>query len=75
MARYLHTFPMVPRKRHQYTKLFNREDKAIMEYKRNMAFRSFVNDWNNNVPEMMGWSITQFYDAYQKGNVQLTLSF
>lgn len=70
MARYIHTFP----KRHQYSKLFNTEDKAIMEYKRNMAFRNFVNNWNTDVSEMMGWSITQFYNAYQKGNVQLTLA-
>lgn len=75
MSRYLHTFPRVCKKRQNYSKLLNKEDKAKMQYNRDMAFRKFVAEWNADVPELMGWSLDDFYKAYQQNGLQLAFSF
>ena len=45
-----------------------------MEYNKDMAFRSFVLTWNTDVPELLGWSLADFYDAYKNNGRQLTLA-
>jgi hypothetical protein len=46
-----------------------------MEYNRNMDFRSFVLNWNADMPELLGWSLADFYKAYKNNGYQLTLAF
>jgi hypothetical protein len=55
--------------------LFNEEDKAKMQYNKDMKFRKFVNEWQADAPELMGWSLLDFYRAYQNNGVQLAFSF
>lgn len=73
--RYTHTYPHNRKKKPDYSILFNEEDKAKIEYNKNMSFRKFVAEWNADVPELMGWSLLDFYRAYQKNGVQLAFSF
>ena len=75
MSRYCHTFPYQRKCKPDYSKLFNEEDKAKMEYNRNMDFRSFVLNWNADMPELLGWSLLDFYKAYKNNGYQLTLAF
>ena len=65
MARYFHSYPHLPKK-HNYSKLFNDEDKAKLMYNRDMAFRSFV----DSAPNM---SLANLYTIYKGGAVQLQL--
>ena len=71
MARYNHTFPAPRRK---VSVLFNDTDNAILAYKRDVAFREFVNEWNKDIPELMGWSLVDFHRAYKKKQDYLQLS-
>lgn len=75
MSKYFHTFPRAYKKRPSYTALFTEEDKAKMEYNKNMSFRKFVAEWNADAPELLGWSLLDFYNAFKKGGVQLAFSF
>jgi hypothetical protein len=45
-----------------------------MEYNRNMDFRSFVQNWNADVAELLGWSLLDFYKAYKNNGYQLSLA-
>jgi hypothetical protein len=74
MSRYYHTFPHQYKRKPDYSKLFNGEDKAKMEYNRNMDFRSFVQNWNTDMPELLAWSLLDFYKAYKNNGFQLTLA-
>ena len=74
MSRYYHTYPHKRRPRPNYAKLFNEEDKAKMEYNRNIDFRSFVQNWNIDMPELLNWSLLDFYKAYKNNGYQLTLA-
>ena len=74
MARYYHAYLQKRRPRPNHAKLFNEEDKARMEYNRNMDFRSFVLNWNTDVPELMAWSLLDFHKAYKNNGLQLTLA-
>ena len=56
-----------------YAPLFNSEDFARMQYNKNTAFRRFVEEWNADLPELLGWTLTDFYLAFQTGCAQLTL--
>jgi hypothetical protein len=75
MSRYFHSFPRAYKKRPNYTALFTEEDKAKMEYNKNMSFRRFVAEWNADAPELLGWSLLDFYKAFKKGGVQIAFSF
>ena len=66
MNRYYHTYPQRRKPRPNYAKLFNEEDKA--------DFRSFVQNWNADVPELLNWTILDFYKAYKNNGYQLTLA-
>ena len=73
--RYCKTYPIVHKRRINYAVLFNnKEDKAQMAYNRDMAFRRFVSEWNADVPELMAWSLADFYKAYLSGGAQLSLT-
>lgn len=74
MSRYYHTFPHQRKCKPDYAKLFNEEEKIKMEYNKDMAFRSFVQNWNADVPELLGWSLADFYKAYKNNGYQLTLA-
>ena len=51
------------------------DDFARMQYNKNMSFRNFVHEWNADAPELLDWSLADFYLAYQSGGVaQLKLS-
>lgn len=68
MARYTHNWPGIPKKRRGYSNLFNNEeDKARLAYNKDMAFRKFVNEWNTDIPELLSWSLVDFYRAYNDG--------
>ena len=71
--RYYHTTPMTYKKKVNYAPLFNSEDYAKMQYNKDMKFRQFVHEWNADWPELMGWTLTDFYLAYQSQGVQLKL--
>lgn len=73
--RYFHTYPQIRKRKPDYSKLFNEEDKAKLEFNKNMEFRKFVLTWNSDAAELLGWSLSDFYRAYQKNGVQLVLSF
>ena len=75
MSRYFHTFPKAYKRKPDYSKLFNEEDKAKMQYNKDMKFRQFVSEWQADAPELMGWSLLDFYRAYQNNGVQLAFSF
>lgn len=75
MSRYFHTFPKTYKRKSDYSKLFNEEDKAKMQYNKDMKFRKFVSEWQADAPELMGWSLLDFYRAYQNNGVQLAFSF
>lgn len=72
MARHYHAYRQW--RRPDFSKMLNKEDKARMEYNKDMAFRSFVLTWNTDVPELLGWSLADFYDAYKNNGRQLTLA-
>ena len=76
MARYYHSYPRHYKKRPNYANLFNDNGiKAKMLYNKDMAFRRFVIEWNADEPELMGWTLTDFYMAYKNGkSVQLKLA-
>ena len=74
-ARYIRTYPIVRKKRINYSVLFTFEDKAKMEYNRNMKFRKFVAEWHKDEPELMGWTLLDFYTAFVRGGYQLKISF
>lgn len=75
MSRYYHTLPKTYKRKPNYSKLFNEEDKAKMQYNNDMKFRQFVSEWQCDAPELLGWSLLDFYRAYQKNGVQLAFSF
>lgn len=75
MSRYFHTFPKTCKRKPDYSKLFNEEDKAKMQYNKDMKFRHFVSEWQADAPELMEWSLLDFYRAYQNNGVQLAFSF
>lgn len=65
-----------PRKKPNYSKLFdNDEDKAKMLYNKDMNFRIFVQEWNGDDAELIGWPLVDFYKAYTKGGYQLEFNF
>jgi hypothetical protein len=74
-ARYIKYYPTIRKKRINYSVLFTFEDKAKMEYNRNMKFRKFVSEWHADEPELMGWSLLDFYTAFVRGGYQLKISF
>lgn len=72
--KYYHTYPQVRKKTPtNYSPLFSAEEYAKMRYNKDMNFRKFVHEWNADWPELMGWSLTDFYLAYQSQGVQLKL--
>ena len=73
--RYYHTFPRTCKRKPKCTKLFNESDKAKMEYNKDMVFRRFVSEWQADAPELLGWSLLDFYHAYKENGVQLSFSF
>jgi hypothetical protein len=64
-----------PRAKQNFAKLISESDKAKLEFNKNMEFRKFVLTWNSDAVELLGWSLSDFYRAYQKNGVQLVLSF
>ena len=73
--KYRHSWTSANKHRRGYFKLFNEEDNARLAYNKDMAFRTFVNEWNADMPELMSWSLKDFYRAYQSRCVQLRFSF
>ena len=62
-----HTYPKKPT---NHSPLFGfADDFAKMKYNKDMGFRRFVHEWNADIPELMGWSLADFYLAYQTGGV------
>lgn len=70
MARYLHSFPPIKKKRRGYANLITAEEKAKMQYQRDMAFKEFVNR-NNEVAK----SYADHYKAYTQKYTQLEFAF
>ena len=74
MSRHYRSYPVNAPKKQNYHKLFTLEDEAKLAYNRDMAFRYFVNEWHAEIPELMGWELTDFYCHYKFGRVaQLSL--
>ena len=44
-----------------------------MAYNRDMEFREFVLNWDKDNPELLAWSLADFYDVYK--NKQMVLGF
>ena len=52
-------------KKENFAALFNNDDdKAQMLYNRDMCFRDFVLNWDNGNPNLLGWTLADFYRAY-----------
>lgn len=51
-------------KKENYAKLFNDDDKGKLLFARDGKFRDFVNNWDKDNPNLLGWTIGQFYSAY-----------
>lgn len=61
--------------RRGYFRLFTETETAKSAYNTDMAFRKFVNEWNKDAPELLSWTLTDFYHAYKNGKAyQLSLS-
>ena len=61
--------------RRGYFRLFSEKETAKYTYNTDMAFRMFVNEWNKDAPELLSWSLVDFYRAYKNGkSYQPTLS-
>lgn len=61
-------------KKHDFSKLFNKDDEAKMAYNEDMLFRIFVREWHKDAPELLSWTLTDFFTAYNDGAYQLELS-
>jgi hypothetical protein len=76
MARYYHTFPHHRKPKQRFSALFNNEeDKAKLAYNKDMAFRQFVQTFDIDNPELLGWSMVDFYRKYKSTGYQLTIAF
>ena len=71
--RFFNIYPKTYKKKVSYAKLLTTEDYAKLQYKKDMAFRRFVIEWNADLPELMGWTLTDFFIAYKSQGVQLKL--
>lgn len=70
-----HAFSYRPKKRHKYSALFNNnEDKAKLAYNKDVEFRRFVQTFDPENPELLGWSLVDFHRQYLKNGYQLTLA-
>ena len=74
MSKYHYLFPKKT-KHYDFGKLITDADKARLLYNRDADFRLFVNEWNADVPQLLAWTLTDFYHAWQMGekNLQLCL--
>lgn len=71
-----HAFSYRHKKRHNYSVLFNNnEDKAKLAYNKDMGFRKFVQTFDTENPELLGWSLADFHRQYLKNGYQLSLTF
>ena len=77
MSRYYHTYPISRKKeRPDYARLFDDDFiRARMEYNKNMVFRSFVECWNADAPELLSWTLLDFYKAFKDNGYQLKFAF
>lgn len=47
---------------------------ARLVYNRDVRFRQFVLSWNADAPELLAWTLSDFYEVYQSGGtLQLKL--
>ena len=68
--KYKHLFKPRP----NFRVLLTDAEKAKLLYNRDMAFRRFVDEWNADIPELLAWTLSDFYHAYQRGgDLQLSL--
>lgn len=51
-------------KKENYAKLFNDDDKGKLLFARDGKFRDFVNNWDKDNPNLLGWTIGDFYNAF-----------
>lgn len=61
--------------RRGYFKLVNEDDTARLAYNKDMAFRTFVYEWHADMPELLSWSLKDFYRAYKRKSYQLRINF
>jgi len=51
-------------KKENYSKLFNDDDKGKLMYSYNPQFRDFVDNWDKDNPNLLGWTFGDFYNAF-----------
>jgi len=72
--RYTRNYPTQRKHRIDYSPLFTEDEKAVLRYNKDTAFRRFVKEWQPDAPELMGWTLADFLRAYLSGGVQLVLN-
>jgi len=51
-------------KREDYSKLINDDDKGKLLYVRSAEFRNFVDNWDVDNPNLLGWTLGDFYRRF-----------
>lgn len=51
-------------KREDYSKLINDDDKGKLLYTRSAEFRNFVDNWDADNPNLLGWTMGDFYRRF-----------
>ena len=54
-----------------YSKLINDNDKAKLLLARDKDFKDFVENWDKDNPNLLGWTLGDFYTAYMSGQPSL----
>lgn len=54
-----------------YSKLISTDDKAKLLLARDKDFKDFVENWDKDNPNLLGWTLGDFYTAYMSGQPSL----
>ena len=54
-----------------YSKLISNDDKAKLLLARDKDFKDFVENWDKDNPNLLGWTLGDFYTTYMSGQPSL----
>ena len=58
-------------KKEDFSKLVNDDDKGKLLYARDSRFRDFVLNWDKDNPNLLGWTMGDFYRRYMSAEPTL----